>query len=293
MQSSWLALLIAALAAPTPAPLPLGCADVGIFSDLDSQVSLSLPALSRPRLVVDAAHHTLVVYDHDWPVKVYPTGEGVEAFGVLLRPADAAELARHAGAPLQRLTRGQRLAPGDRDADGIPDPLDVLVGGKKLVANRAAYTGAYYPLDFPGGDPPRDAGSCADVLVRSLRNAGLDLQAAVSADIARRPRAYPMVKKPNRSIDHRRVRTLLPYFLRHFASRQVALDDAADPYRPGDVLFMDTLPSKSGPDHVGIVSDQRGGSGHLLVINNWTDGTVDAEMDLLGSVPVTHRFRLR
>jgi hypothetical protein len=44
---------------------------------------------------------------------------------------------------------------------------------------------------------------------------------------------------------------------------------------------------------VGIVSDRRGESGLWLVINNWTDGTVESEMDLLPFVPVTARFRVR
>jgi uncharacterized protein YijF (DUF1287 family) len=56
---------------------------------------------------------------------------------------------------------------------------------------------------------------------------------------------------------------------------------------------MDTFPSKSGPDHIGIVSDTIGESGHPLVINNWTDGYHTQEMDLLGFVPVTHRFRVK
>jgi hypothetical protein len=29
-----------------------------------------------------------------------------------------------------------------------------------------------------------------------------------------------------------------------------------------------------------------------LVVNNWTDGAVDAEMALLGAVPVTDHFRI-
>jgi hypothetical protein len=36
-----------------------------------------------------------------------------------------------------------------------------------------------------------------------------------------------------------------------------------------------------------------GASGLPLVINNWTTGTRDAEMDLLGWVPVTARYRVQ
>ena len=65
-----------------------------------------------------------------------------------------------------------------------------------------------------------------------------------------------------------------------------------DPLRPGDVILMDTFPSRPGPDHIGILSDRVDDQGLPLVINNWTDGTVTAEMDLLTFVPVMYRFRL-
>jgi len=104
-----------------------------------------------------------------------------------------------------------------------------------------------------------------------------------------------MIKKTkgaDANIDHRRVGTLLPYFKKHWNQRKAALDDKDDPLKPGDIVLMDTFPSRSGPDHIGIISDQIGDSGHPLVINNWTNGTVTSEMDLLGSVPVLYRFRL-
>ena len=62
---------------------------------------------------------------------------------------------------------------------------------------------------------------------------------------------------------------------------------------PGDIVFFDTFPSREGPDHLGVVGDRKGTSGLPLVINNWTEGAEDAEMDLLGWVPVTHHFRAR
>jgi uncharacterized protein YijF (DUF1287 family) len=180
----------------------------------------------------------------------------------------------------------------DHDRDGIPDPLDVLVGARKTALNAAAYTEGYVRIDYPMGDIPREIGVCTDVVIRAVRNAGIDLQQALHEDLRRARAAYPMVKgKGNPHIDHRRVATLLPYFKRHWEPHTTALDDPADPLQPGDVVFMDTLP-RSGPDHIGIVSDTLGPSGLPLVINNWTVGTVTAEMDLLTFVPVLHRYRL-
>jgi uncharacterized protein YijF (DUF1287 family) len=139
----------------------------------------------------------------------------------------------------------------------------------------------------------REVGVCTDVIIRAVRNAGIDLQKELHEDLPRARAAYPMIKgRGNPQIDQRRVLSLLPYFKRHWEAHTVKLDDAADPLRPGDVIFMDTFPSKSGPDHIGIISDTIGDSGLPLVINNWTNGTVTAEMDLLTFVPVLYRYRL-
>jgi uncharacterized protein YijF (DUF1287 family) len=174
----------------------------------------------------------------------------------------------------------------DRDGDGIVDSLDVLLGAKKLVLNQARYEEHYRNLQYPGGDVPRSEGVCTDTVVRALRNSGIDLQKELHEDLLRAPRAYPMVRRPDANIDHRRVRTLLPWFARHW--RRVPPDSD---YRPGDVVFFDTFPAKPGPDHIGVVGDHAGPSGRPLVVNNWTVGAVDTEMDLLSFVPVTDHFR--
>jgi len=289
-----------ASALPRPRPeRALGVADRGIWSELDPEVQLTLPAVSPARVsaTVDREHQVLVLAIDGFPRKVYPLGgtatlavgaSGGGSIELALRPGDRAELA-----PL--LSRGrvtERRSAKDRDQDGIPDPLDVLIGARKTVINGAAYTEGYVRIDYPMGDVPATMGVCTDVVIRAVRNAGLDLQKAVHDDIRRSPRAYPMVKgRGNPNIDHRRVATLLPYFKRHWDRRSARIDDPDDPLRPGDVIFMDTL-ARSGPDHIGIVSDRLGESGLPLVINNWTTGTVTAEMDLLRFVPVLYRFRL-
>ena len=293
---------------PTAAPLSkpgapaaaaetcVGVADTGIWSDLDPQVQLGLPAdvtAERVSATVDADRKLLIVAVDGWPTKPYPLGGDaaltVGTHELRLRPGDRAELAPLLAA--ERVTAGRAAA--DRDRDGVPDTLDVLLGARKTAINADAYIGGYESLRFPMGDVGRDHGVCTDVVIRALRNAGLDLQAAVHADIRKAPRSYPMVKgKGDPNIDHRRVKTLLPYLKRNLDERTAALDDDRDPVRPGDVVLFDTFPSRSGPDHIGIVSDRRGESGRLLVINNWTDGAVTGEMDLLAWVPVTHRFRV-
>jgi uncharacterized protein YijF (DUF1287 family) len=274
----------------------LGVSDKGIFADLDTQVQLTLPADVTPERVtgvIDRTHGVLVVAVDGHPRKAYPLGGSaplkVGSFELALRPGDQAELSA--------LLTASQLREGsvgnDRDRDGIPDPLDVLIGAKKTVLNADAYTEGYFTMKYPGGDVDRSMGVCTDVVVRAVRNAGLDIQKELHEDIARRRAAFPMIRRaPDANIDQRRVGTLLPYFKGHWEKHTEAVDDANDPLRPGDVIFMDTFPSRSGPDHIGIISDQLGPSGHPLVINNWTNGTVTSEMDLLGFVPVLYRFRL-
>jgi uncharacterized protein YijF (DUF1287 family) len=289
-------------AAPAPAPTPeacLGVADKGIWSDLDDKIQIALPeglTADHVSARLDDRHHVLVLSIDGTPRKVYPLGGPAQlAVGehtLELRPGDRAELAKLVIA--ERLTTG--TSSHDHDGDGIPDPLDLLIGAKKTVANADAYTPeaeGYISLTYPMGDVPRTIGVCTDVIIRAVRNAGLDIQKELHDDIRRARAAYPMVKgMGDPSIDQRRVGTLLPYFKRHWESHTAKLDDPADPLRPGDIILMDTFPNRSGPDHIGILSDRLDGQGLPLVINNWTDGTVTTEMDLLTFVPVMYRFRL-
>jgi uncharacterized protein YijF (DUF1287 family) len=272
--------------------------DVGIFSDLDAAVRIALPHRldGQMRLRLDEARHLVVLYEGDFPLKAYALA-GAPVAGAASGPAviarlgadDAAELGPLVSSrtPVEAAGASAEAAPVDSDGDGIPDPLDILMGARKLVLNRAKYTEGYYQLSYPKGDVPRGIGVCSDTIVRAFRNAGIDLQSRIADDIRAARSAYPHVRRPDASIDHRRVKTLLTWFLRHVPQVREG------PTRPGDVVFLDTFPGRPGPDHVGIISDRTGPSGLPYVINNWTVGFSEGEMDLLPMVPVTHRFRVR
>ena len=182
------------------------------------------------------------------------------------------------------VARGQRGLP-DRDRDGIPDPVDILLGARKVALDGSVYLETAPALAFPGGDVPRTEGVCTDVVIRALRNAGIDLQQAVYLDAGRAPAAYPRIGgRRNPSIDHRRVKNLIRYFERHW--QRVP---AGAPLAAGDVLFLDAVAGVADPDHVGIASDRRNREGLPLVIHNWHRA---GEMDLLPGVPLIAAFRV-
>jgi len=185
----------------------------------------------------------------------------------------------------------------DTDGDGIDDQLDTARGGRKAALNADPYKSAYVTLPYPGGDIPRTMGVCTDVVVRAMRNAGIDLQKEVHEDIVRRSRVYPWVDRPDTSIDHRRVRNMIPLFEFRFEARPVQpAPTDADPsgwadWKPGDIVFLDTFPDRAGIEHVGVVSDRSTPDRRPLIINNWTDGYHTQDMDLLSFVKPVKRFR--
>jgi uncharacterized protein YijF (DUF1287 family) len=268
-----------------------GLPDRGVYPELLGKVSTTVPAgveAARTWLRVDQKHKLVTLYDGDDPVQVYPIAAGVDGpGGVTYRAEDRDELSKFVTATV-KVTSGAPPRSEDRDGDGIVDRLDILIGAKKLLHNGAKYIERYVSIPYPNGDVPRTEGVCTDTVIRAMRNAGIDLQKEVHEDIVRAPSAYPMVEKVDTSINHRRVRTILPWFQRHYAAMPKGTR-----YLPGDIVFFDTFPTKAGPDHLGVVSDTRSDKGIPLVINNWTDGATDAEMELLSWVPVTHHFRAK
>lgn len=267
---------------------PAGLADRGVFSELDARVAIALPAwvpAAELHVVVDRPRRLLTVLAGREPVKSYPVDPKcaeptLDCMG--LRPADRDELARLPAGGLPMSDAAVR----DSDGDGIPDAVDTLLGAKKAVLLASRYVETSPKLAYPGGDVPASEGVCTDVVVRALRNAGIDLQKEIFEDAGRAPSAYPAIVTRNPNIDHRRVRNLMVYFGRHWR-RVEHLEDLL----PGDVAMLDTFPNRKGVEHIGIVSDRLGKSGWPLIINAWTVGYQTSEMDLLGFVPMPVAFR--
>lgn len=117
---------------------------------------------------------------------------------------------------------------------------------------------------YPDGDVNPKQGICADLVVRSLRNAGIDLQKTVHLDIVSNKKTYN-VRTPDKYIDQRRVWILNTYFKRKWKRLSLKLDDPAI-WRPGDIVIWDTGSKKHL--HIGIIGKRKRSDGLPYVIHN-------------------------
>lgn len=114
------------------------------------------------------------------------------------------------------------------------------------------YDPAYVAIPYPGGDVPADTGVCTDVVIRSYRQLGIDLQRLVHEDMRAHFSHYPRLwglKKPDPNIDHRRVPNLQTFFSRHGSALEPS--DRATDYLPGDLVAWDL--NGRGLWHIGVI----------------------------------------
>lgn len=163
------------------------------------------------------------------------------------------------------------------------------------VTRGVTYDPAWFPLAYPNGDPGPDVGVCTDVVIRSLRTVGIDLQSRIHEDILRRRDAYTTVKQVDRNIDHRRVTPMLTYLRANAVSLPKTFEasgDALASWEPGDIVVWAFRPCPAcNPDHVGIVSDRKGPRGIPLVLHNI--GPRPSEDDRLDAWTVLGHFRMK
>jgi hypothetical protein len=176
-------------------------------------------------------------------------------------------------------------------------PSLVLAGAREQILKAPRYSGEYVRLKYPGGDPGEERGACVDLVIRSYRRAGVDLQKLVHEDVLQAPSVYGM-ERPDRSIDHRRTRNLLVFFRRHAESLTKKISPETTPqWQGGDVIVWNITPkTRPGyPDHIGLVSDRRNGQGVPLVLHHavppFSAGDVPEEADALEKWPVLGHFR--
>ena len=155
---------------------------------------------------------------------------------------------------------------------GSRGDLIAIAALKRTLAD-VTYDESYHSIDYPGGDIPAQLGRESDVIVRSFREVGLDLQKAVHEDMKENFRLYPQIygaAGPDHNTDHRRVPNLQRWFNRN-ATELGKSRDAAD-YEYGDVVAWFLSSRKT---HIGIVVPGPGDLSHeKWVVHNIGAGPV-------------------
>jgi len=173
----------------------------------------------------------------------------------------------------------------------LNDDIDSLIkAAKERTLHHVKYDGSYVSIPYPNGDVPLNIGVCTDVVIRSFRNVGIDLQKNVHEDMAENFNLYPSKKiwglsKPDKNIDHRRVPNLQVFFNRFGASLRVTGNP--DDYLAGDLVTW-MLPGNL--PHIGIVIDEKSSDGSRpLIVHNIGEGP--KINDMLFDYPITGHYR--
>ncbi len=178
-------------------------------------------------------------------------------------------------------------AHGDVASDSFV--VDLIKAAKDRTMHDITYDGSYFSISYPNGDVPSNIGVCTDVVIRSFRKVGVDLQKKVHEDMSENYDLYPSkriwgLNKPDRNIDHRRVPNLRVFFKRFGASLEVT--KKAENYLPGDLVTW-MLPGNL--PHIGIVIDEKSDRNLPLIAHNIGEGP--KINDMLFDYPITGHYR--
>jgi hypothetical protein len=167
---------------------------------------------------------------------------------------------------------------------------DFVMAALERTQHAVSYNGAYFSIPYPNGDVPAHLGVCTDVIVRSYRAIGADLQQLVHEDMVKHFNLYPSarlwgLKSTDKNIDHRRVPNLQTYFARHGVT--LAVSSQPQDYAAGDLVTW-MLPGNL--PHIGIVTDKKSATtGNPLIVHNIGAGPkLD---DGLFDYPITGHYR--
>ena len=255
--------------APVPAPVPAAPAPSYKSVALDAPMSAAVPSVRAMA-----------------PIRDDPKD------GRNGRSAARAETKRHARKGYRRnaALRAGGLKPKVRSNFTPAFGMKLEQAALARINPRVRYDARYVKIGYPWGDVDETTGVCTDVVIRSYRKLGIDLQQLVHEDMKRAFRAYPSrriygLKTADANIDHRRVVNLEAFFERTGAS--VPIGTGPEDFRPGDVL---TWRLSGNEPHIGIVvADRDPRSGYPLVVHNLGAGV--RKDDLISLDPPVGHFR--
>jgi len=159
-----------------------------------------------------------------------------------------------------------------------------------ITLNNVTYDPTYYTIKYPNGDVPKDRGVCTDVVIRSYRRLGIDLQKEVHEDMAANFAKYPKtwgLKSTDTNIDHRRVPNLQVFFTRKGEVKTIS--HKAEDYKPGDIVTWNLA---SNRPHIGVVVNKKNASGtRYQMVHNIGYGQVI--QDCLFEYKITGHYRFK
>ena len=142
-----------------------------------------------------------------------------------------------------------------------------------IIKDKVVYDPSYFSIPFPNGDVPSDKGVCTDVIIRSYRKLGIDLQKLVHEDMKANFSLYPKIwglKRTDTNIDHRRVPNLMVFFKRKGISKKITKNTSD--YVQGDIVCWNL---HGGVTHIGIVVNKKSKDGKRnLIVHNIGSGQV-------------------
>ena len=142
-----------------------------------------------------------------------------------------------------------------------------------IIDPNVIYTSVYKKLDYPNGDVDSSTGVCTDVVIRSLRKLGIDLQKLIHEDMKNNFNKYPQFwgnSGPDKNIDHRRVYNQMRFFSR--MGNEIEITDNSENYIPGDIVAWNLGGNIS---HIGVVVESKSLDGlRYMIIHNIGGGQV-------------------
>ncbi|HRP88635.1 MAG TPA: DUF1287 domain-containing protein [Edaphocola sp.] len=152
-------------------------------------------------------------------------------------------------------------------------PNRLAQAAESIIDPKIVYDPSYFSIPYPNGDVPKEKGVCTDVVIRSLRKLGLDLQKEIHQDMTKNFGAYPNIwgaTTTDKNIDHRRV----PNQMKYFDRKGYALNITQNPkdYQPGDIVSWKL---NNGLLHIGIISNKKEPkAAHFLIVHNIGGGQI-------------------
>lgn len=144
-----------------------------------------------------------------------------------------------------------------------------------IIDPEVKYIPNYISIKYPNGDVPAKTGVCTDVVIRSYRKLGIDLQKEVHEDMLQNFALYPNIKKwglhkTDTNIDHRRVPNLEVFFGRK--GKKLEISENPNKYKTGELV---TWMINGKLPHIGIITNKKSPDGkRLMIVHNVGNGQV-------------------